>query len=378
MAYKNQKMNSNMVILARESRGITQQELADKLSVSQGWLSRVEGGLRGIQDEELKKLSAVLSYPPDFFFQDEKIYGPSISEMFNRKRQNVPNKILNAIYAQINVRSMNMKKLLRGVNIGTVDIKQIDLGDFDDSPKEVARVVRAGWRLPKGPVQNLVDAIENQRGLIIPFDFKTNGVDAMSHWQPDMPPLFFVNKYSPTDRLRFTLCHEMGHIVMHQGSIDSNMESQADEFASEFLMPESDIRPYLSELSLEKLATLKQYWKVSMAALLKRASDLAEITHRQSRTLWAQMSKSGYRLREPVELDLPKVSPYILCEFIMTYIVDMRYTAKELSALLCLSEKETRDIYLNSNSRKVSIENERRAAVKSAEEIIKNSHREPS
>jgi Zn-dependent peptidase ImmA (M78 family)/transcriptional regulator with XRE-family HTH domain len=378
MAYKSKKVNSILIILARESRGITQQELAEKLSVSQGWLSRVEGGLRGIQDTDLKKLSAVLDYPPEFFLQDDKIYGPNISEMFNRKRQNITNKILNAVYAQVSIRSMNIEKLLRGVNIGEVSIRQIDLGDFDGKPKEVARIVRAGWRLPKGPVQSLVDAIENQRAIIIPFDFKTNKIDAMSHWQSGIPPLFFVNRYSPADRLRFTLCHEVGHIVMHQENIDPNMENQADEFASEFLMPESDIRPYLKDLSLEKLATLKQYWKVSMAALLKRASDLGEITPRQARTLWTQMSKAGYRLREPVEIDLPKESPSLLGEFLMTYIVDMRYTTKELAELLCLSEKEMRDIYLDSNSHKASIENERRAAIRSAEEIIKKAYKETS
>jgi Zn-dependent peptidase ImmA (M78 family) len=165
---------------------------------------------------------------------------------------------------------------------------------------------------------------------------------------------------------------------MHQENIDPNMENQADEFASEFLMPESDIRPYLKDLSLEKLATLKQYWKVSMAALLKRASDLGEITPRQARTLWTQMSKAGYRLREPVEIDLPKESPSLLGEILMTYIVDMRYTTKELAELLCLSEKEMRDIYLDSNSHKASIENERRAAIRSAEEIIKKAYKETS
>jgi len=364
-----------MVVLARESRGVTQQELADKLSVSQGWLSRVEGGMRGINDADLKKLSTVLGYPPTFFFQDEKVYGPSISEMFNRKRQNIPNKILNAVYAQVSIRTMNIRKLLRGVNIGKVNIRQIDLADFDDKPKEIARIVRAGWQLPKGPVQNLVDVIESQRGLVIPFDFRTNRIDAMSHWQSDMPPLFFVNTYSPTDRLRFTLCHEVGHIIMHQESIYPNMESQADEFASEFLMPESEIRPYLRDLSLEKLATLKQYWKVSMAALLKRASDLSEITTRQARNLWTQMSKAGYRLREPVEVDLQKEPPNLLNEIIITYIADMKYTAKELAELLCLTEGEVRDIYLNSNSRKASIVNERRAAIRIAEEIIKNKHK---
>jgi hypothetical protein len=62
----------------------------------------------------------------------------------------------------------------------------------------------------------------------------------------------------------------------------------------------------------------------------------------------------------------------------MTYIVDMRYRTKELAELLCLSEKEMRDIYLDSNSHKASIENERRAAIRSAEEIIKKAYKETS
>lgn len=46
-----------------------------------------------------------------------------------------------------------------------------------------------------------------------------------------MPPLFFVNVTIPADRVRFSLAHEIGHIVMHQLPTD-DMEREADRFAS--------------------------------------------------------------------------------------------------------------------------------------------------
>ena len=170
--------------------------------------------------------------------------------------------------------------------------------------------------------------------------------------------------------MRFTLCHELGHIIMHQDAmVAPDMEKQADEFAAEFLMPEIEIRPYLTDLSLEKLATLKQFWKVSMAALLKRATDLGVITHRQARTLWMQMGKAGYRTREPVELDLPVEKPSLEKEIVDTYIEDMGYTISELGKLLCLSTKEVMNDYIGSEQR--LRDKERKAIVGEAERIIR-------
>ncbi len=60
-----------------------------------------------------------------------------------------------------------------------------------------------------------------------------------------MPPLFFINVTIPADRVRFSLAHEIGHIVVHQLPTD-DMEREADRFAAEFLMPESAVRPDLT------------------------------------------------------------------------------------------------------------------------------------
>ena len=66
-------------------------------------------------------------------------------------------------------------------------------------------------------------------------------------------------------------------MVMHQMIPHPKMEDEADEFASEFLMPAADIASSLSRMDLRRAAQLKPYWKVSMGALIKRAHSLGKI-----------------------------------------------------------------------------------------------------
>uniref|UniRef100_A0A6M3JR57 Putative peptidase n=1 Tax=viral metagenome TaxID=1070528 RepID=A0A6M3JR57_9ZZZZ len=352
MAIKKEEkyVNHEMVILARESRGLTQNDLAKKLSITQGALSRIEGGLRGMTDDSLKKLAQELGYPTNFFKQKRPIYGIGLVEVFHRKRQSVGMKTMSKVYSLIDIRTSELSRLLKDVVVGDFDIPQINLDDYDGSPKEIAKLVRAKWKLPHGPIQNLTSSIENARGIVIPFDFETTKIDAISHWPPGLIPLFFVNKFAQTDRMRFTLAHELGHIVMHQDHATPTVEQEANDFAAEFLMPEREIRPYLHNISIEKLATLKPYWKVSMAALLKRALDLRTITPRHGRTLWMHLSKAGYKVREPMEIDIPEETPALLKEIIQVHTVDMGYSSQELAKKLNLFEKELQDTYFDRES----------------------------
>ena len=86
MGSKERLINHEMVILARESRGLTQNELAKRLHITQSALSRVEGGLRGVTELSLTNLSKVLGYPISFFTQQRPIYGVGLVEVFHRKR----------------------------------------------------------------------------------------------------------------------------------------------------------------------------------------------------------------------------------------------------------------------------------------------------
>jgi len=358
-----------MLILARQSRGYSQSELTQLLSMSPGWLSRIEAGLREITPDWLQKVAELLDYPITFFYKDTQLYGPGVSEMFNRSRSKVPIKARDKNQACSEIHRINIERLIRGVDIGDIEIPQYDIDEFDGNVRNIARAVRAKWNLAHGPLRNVVKTIEGARGIIVPLTFESRFVDATSYWPKKMPPIFFMDINFPTDRIRFSLSHELGHIVMHQNNPNPYQEYQADEFAAEFLMPETDIKPFLNDISLPKLANLKPYWKVSMAALLKRAKDLNTITERHYKTLWIEMGKAGYRTREPRELDLPKEVPKLLEEIIGVYCNQMHYSVEELAKLFDLYPHEVCHIYFGSplSNRQEEVD----AAINQAEGILK-------
>lgn len=342
------KINLDMIRLARESRGLNQSELARMLSVSQGKVSKIESGLLEASDDMLSNLSRALDYPEHFFAFDDAVYGAGISGisvLYHRKRQSLSNKIIEKIHAQINIRRIHLARLLKAVELKNNHFQHYDVDEYDGKVDYIANAVRASWLLPNGPIKNLTKAIEDAGGIVIEFDFGTKSVDAISQWLPDLPPLFFINKNAPGDRLRFSLAHELGHIFMHR-TPNPHMEMEADRFAGEFLLPKQEISSSLNYITLPKLANLKPYWKVSMGAILHRASDLDKITKRQYQYLWVQMGKAGYRLREPAELDIPKEKPTLLQELVNTYRNKLNYSLAELSTLLGMHEHEIKTIYL--------------------------------
>lgn len=337
--------NPNMVILARDSRGMTQKELALRLGVTQGRVSKMEMGLLPITDDLVERLAKCLGYPKHFFLQEGGIHGIGIPELFHRKRQDVPKRLLDRIYALIEIQSAHqIPALLRAVEM-PCNIPTFDIDEYNGNAERIASLVRERWQLPRGPISDLTEAIEDAGGIVVPFRFETQRVDAMSRWMPSAPPLFFINMESPKDRLRFSLAHELGHVVMH-ALPNGDIENQADRFAAEFLLPQRDILPYLHDLSLSRLAVLKQYWKASMAAILKQAEGLGAITANQARYLWILMSKAGYRTREPVELDPDGETPTVLQELIEIHLKQLSYSVADLAQTLALEEQEVLANYL--------------------------------
>ncbi len=195
-----------------------------------------------------------------------------------------------------------------------------------------------------------MEIIEAAGGVIIQMDFGTLQADAISEWVPGYPPIFLTNCNAGItgDRLRLTLAHEMGHVLMHDYPHDE-IEDQANEFAAEFLMPRRQIKASLYNLTLAKLAQLKKIWKVSMAALIQRGHQLKTITDNQRRYLFMALSKRGNRLREPIETDVSIERPSRL-EALVKAHVEMGFSTRDLMQFLFVSdENEFRSVYLGMN-----------------------------
>jgi Zn-dependent peptidase ImmA (M78 family)/transcriptional regulator with XRE-family HTH domain len=337
-------VNGQMITLAREASGLTQRALADELSLDQATISRYESGWTEVPEEHLQKMCRLLKRPPGFFFWSERVIGASC--LYHRRRARITARELNMIHAQVNILRMQAVRLLKHTSIhSSYEFFRLDMDKFG-GPEETARRLRKLWQLPPGPIRSVVDAIESAGGIVFRCPFGSSKVDGISQWSlgdEGSPPVFFVSDQAPGDRERWTLAHEIGHVVMHHMPTD-DPEPEANRFAAELLMPSHEIGNDLRNLTLPKASALKSYWRVSMQAIIKWARALEAISANQYDYLFRQMGYLGYRMCEPVLL--PAEEPKLLPELVSVYRRASGKGISELSEYLGISEDDFRSDYL--------------------------------
>ena len=344
-------VNPQMVILGRQARGLTQTELAEQMGVAQSTVSKIEAGVVQPTGIELTALSSALDVPPRFFSQDRLIPGPGLSELFHRKRQKLGAKALHRIHAQAAIRLLNIQDLLRSWPKEDEEegIPKMPIDQYEDDPEKIARTIRALWQIPPGPIFNVTEVVERSGGIVIVCKFETQQIDAFSRRWDDVPPSFFMNAALLPDRWRWTLAHELGHMVMHisvpePDKTDRQIEDEADRFAGEFLAPAYELKPQLWGLTFTKLAGLKRYWKISMQSILMRARHLGVLGESQFRAMFIQLSKAGYRLREPAELDPPSEPPQLMKKIVQHHVHPLGYSDEQLMEALNIGPHDLHDL----------------------------------
>ncbi len=346
MVLTEEKINTGMIVLARESRGYSQKEMADLLGLSPGKLCKVELGEQNLGTEHLTKLETLLGYPHTFFYQEVESYLPS--NLSFRKREKVAQKLIFPIEAQINISRIHAESLFKCLEKTNSEIPTLDIIKLG-SAQEAAKKLRKIWEIPAGAIKNMTQILEEKEIPVLNFDFGTERVDSRLILTKEKHPLVFLNKTLLGDRLRFSLAYELGHLVMHaylNTDFDRDTNHEANLFAAEFLMPEKDIRPdFNGDITVAKLAELKRKWKVSMVALLYRAADLECISYNQKNYLLSQFNNLQIRRREPVELDVPIEKAILMRDLITKYRKAQKLTLKETAASLHLTEEEFMRIY---------------------------------
>lgn len=332
-------MNPRMITVARESRCMSQSKLASLTGIPQGTLSKVENGVAELSPDRLQAIANVLGYPVELFDWPDPIFGFGSAAFHHRKQQSLSQTTLKQVQAKLNLLVGRIRRLEEGIEIAApFTFPVLDI-DEHGSPEEIARKVRAYWMLPIGPVHDIIAVIEAAGGIVLRRDLGSPRITAISI-RPPIPgarPTFLLNEGFSADRDRFTLAHEIGHLIMHELPRET-AEREADRFASEFLMPASEIRPQLVNIDLAKAATLKRYWKTSMASIIRRARDLNVITEQRYKSLVVQMSQRGFTRSEPV--DIPREKETVVDQIISIHLNKHRYTTSELARVAAMLPEE--------------------------------------
>lgn len=309
--------NTSLLRLAREQGGLSQSVLAARLKVQQALLSKYEHGLLVPTDEMQTKIAKVLNYPKSFFLREDDEVPSGL--VFHRKRSSLTAKVRLPLEAEVRARSLDVLQLAKSQNLKSNIIPREGA-----SPSEMAQRLRRFWGCANGPIENLIELLERNNIIVLAFDFKTDKLDGFfMPLQDDIIAIALnTNAAFTQDRRRFTLAHELGHAVLEHFNENpgSDCEDQANEFASEFLLPQKDVIAELKPpLTITNLKLLKSKWRVSMQSLVHRAHVLGTMSDPAYRSTCIYLSAHGFRKREPL-CGISEETPRLLAESMQKFV----------------------------------------------------------
>jgi Zn-dependent peptidase ImmA (M78 family) len=341
------QLNGSMLRLARQKKGFHQKDAAPLLGIEQPLLSRFENGMSQPSEDFLFQAERIYEVPRSFFFLTDTIYGPPVSvHAMWRKKSEVSARDMDGIVAELNIRAMHLRRLLEGVDLRTkADIPSLDIDDYESSER-IAGLVRAHWKIPSGPIKNLTILAERAGIIVMQSTMSGASVSGVTFAIPGLPPIVVLNAEQPSDRRRFTLAHEIGHLIMHRFP-SPTMEQEANEFASTLLMPANDIRPAFlgRRIDVSLLGALKQEWRVSMSSLLMRAANMGFLTEGQQTYLWKQFNILKIRMREPAQYDFPREEPTVMPRIFDVHLKALGFDKDDISKMLHTRISEIADLY---------------------------------
>jgi Zn-dependent peptidase ImmA (M78 family)/DNA-binding XRE family transcriptional regulator len=289
---------------ARELKKLTQQELAEQVDTSQSTIALIEGGQFIPNNLLVARLALKLGFPPSFFRQKQSQEFP-LGSLLYRSHASIPSVERSLAHRHAQLAFELSERMGSKLQVGPLRLPHVN-----ENPKLAAQLARSSMGLsPDTPIAHVIRACEKAGVLVVVLPVTIEKLDAFSLWagRKLTRAVIVLSAGKSGDRVRMSVAHELGHLVMHETLSQSmqDTERQAYEFAAEFLLPEQSIREELvPPITLTSLVPLKARWGVSLQALAMRAREIGVISERQCRYLFEQMSQKGWRKREPKNLDV--------------------------------------------------------------------------
>lgn len=342
----------------REARGLNQTELAGLLGVKRASISHYERGQRWPDGDIIIRLSHILGVPEAFFFTRAELVGSdslfyrSLTSATKSDRKRAVRR-----YGWLKKVTSYLRGFVRFpmVNLPVYDVAG-RLTDLDSAEiGAYAAGTREFWGLGKGPISDVMLLLENNGVIVSKAVFGTKNMDAYSSFDPTSATPYVIIAYDKNSavRSRFDMAHELGHLVLHR-ELDQKvvanpahhrlLETQANTFAAEFLMPADTFAGDLGVISLDALKGLKRRWGTSIGAMLYRLSDLGWITTEQSARFWMNYSRRGWRSGEPLDDEIEPESPRLLRRGFNLLVEKRVREPLDIISELCMSSDDVSEL----------------------------------
>lgn len=336
-------MIGNRIKQIRLARGLTLQDVASRLSlrgveITRAGLSKYEQNKSRPGQGFLKALAEELGFPTSVFLEEGL---PDFKWHGFRKQAKMTKRLQDHVMAEAAFRAEAQLRLERLLHPGQssdfpIPQKPASLEDVE----RIAKETRHYWSLGLGNIPSLTGVAESFGVLVIAHngEERSREFDGLSGWVNDSIPIAVVSASAPNDRIRFTLAHEIGHLVFNCEHLsEADEERFCHRFASSFLVPDEVLREELGKkrrrISAREFAELKRKHGLSMAAFARRARDLQIISPSQYTAICKEFSQFGWRKKEPVEYEVDEL-PKRLHQMILRALAEGMISESEANRVM--------------------------------------------
>lgn len=306
----------NRLRLARKMAGKSLQDLADALDsrVSKQALNKYELGAMKPTSEVLLLISKCLNVKPDYFLRKQQV---ELGQILFRKKSNLTKKDEDAVIEKARdyvERCNEIEQILGVYQLFENPLANLIINEKSDVEK-AANTLRLKWNLGDNPIPNLTEMLE-LRGIKILLITEVDELDGLSAMTDSGVPLLMVNiKDKPVERIRFTIIHELAHLLLNfsQNIAENLIEKLCHYFASCFLVPTNKLLSMIGSakrtyIAIKELIAIKEYFGISLRAILHRLSELEVIIPVYYQKWNVYLSKTYGGKKEPGEYKLEERS----------------------------------------------------------------------
>lgn len=290
---------------AREGMGLSLRELevAIQGKVTAQAIGKYERDEMMPGSAALLALARALNVSPEYLLSRREV---ELAGIDFRKAPHVASKderaVESAVLDQVE-RYLELEELVPGADeVWSSPVGPEFLLERIEDAEQAANALRNLWALGIDPIPDMAELLEDKGVKVIALALPdgVSGSKALVR-QPGQPelPVIVVNSRHNGERQRFTLAHELAHLVLRfNGLGEKDEEKAADRFAGAFLMAGATVGRYLgthrTSISLGELAELKKVFKVSIASLVVRCSQLGIVSKAAYGRLWADIKRLGW------------------------------------------------------------------------------------
>lgn len=224
------------------------------------------------------------------------------------KRQRLQGKNLELLKDIIQSKVANYLEVIEmnRIDSDNIKLKKYICNSFEDA-EDAALKFRKDYDLSKNqPISDLINILENIGIIIVQIENQNNrfaDFDGLSEKINNIPIIVLLDNITDGARQRFTIAHELGHLVLDIKDSDIDEEKLCNRFASALLMPRgaiiNEFGSSRNNISFFELRAFKMEYKVSMAATVYRLRELNVISEYLFRNINIFFSKNGYKKEEP-------------------------------------------------------------------------------